>query len=157
MISDPIFLPIPEHPNYEIDTTGIVRNVKTGQVRKPRILKSSVRWYLEYQLGRAHCRAHRLLVSAIEQRPLTSDELVCHRDGNTFNNSPDNLRIGTAKQNALDKIASNTNGHKLRNSQVREIRRLAATRTRKQIALLFDISTSYVGKIIRRKAWFNLP
>jgi hypothetical protein len=150
---DPIFLPLPEHQDYEISTAGIVRNRKTGHVLKSRIQKSSCRYYVHCHIG----RIHRLLMSALSARPLARDELVRHRNGNTFDNEPVNLKVGSAQSNALDKIDSNTNGHRLRNSQVREIRRLAQTRTRREIGALFNISADHVGKIITRKRWNNLP
>jgi len=90
-------------------------------------------------------------------RVLQSHELVCHVDGYTFNNEIDNLIVGTARQNALDKIRSNTNGHKLRNQNIFEIRRLADSGlSPRKIAVMFNISVSHAAKIIRRKAWFNL-
>jgi len=151
--SEAVFLPIPGFPNHEISFSCVIRDIKTGHVLPHKLLKASCRFYERCTLG----LVHRVFMSAIFGRPLARDELVCHRNGNTFDNSPDNLRVGTAKSNSIDKISTNTNGKKLRNNQVREIRRLATTRTRRQIALMFNITPRYVGDIITGRSWFNLP
>lgn len=38
---------------------------------------------------------HRHVMSSLIGRPLTSDEVVHHKDGNTLNNHPDNLELHT--------------------------------------------------------------
>jgi hypothetical protein len=151
--SNQIFLPIPDLPNHEISISGDVRNKQTGHFLKLYIRKSSVRYYVLCYIG----RIHRLLMSALSGRTLSRQELVRHVNGDSFDNSPDNLKVGTARSNAIDKILSNTNGRLLRNSQIREIRRLAQTHTRREIALLFGVSAAHVGRIITRKRWSNLP
>lgn len=148
-----LFLPIPSHPNYEISLTGQVRNRKTGYVLKTRVHQASCRYYTSCAIG----LIHRLLMSAILGVPLTSTELVRHRNGNGFDNSPCNLVIGTAKQNSLDKIDTNTNGKILRNQDVREIRRLADRMTDRQLASRYRVSPGHIRSILKGQRWANLP
>jgi hypothetical protein len=42
--------------------------------------------------------AHRIIMAEILGRPLTSDEIVHHIDGNKRNNSPDNLELMTVSE-----------------------------------------------------------
>lgn len=43
---------------------------------------------------------HRLIAEAMIGRPLTSDEEVDHKDGNTLNNHPSNLQVIDAHEHA---------------------------------------------------------
>ena len=44
---------------------------------------------------------HRVVMEKLLGRPLTSDEIVHHKDGNIFNNSPDNLELMTRAGHAI--------------------------------------------------------
>jgi len=147
------FLPIPGHPHYEISLTGQVRNRRTGRILKNRVHCASCRWYRACSLG----LIHRLLMSAILGHCLTRHEWVRHKNGNTFDNSPCNLQLGTPKQNAVDRIASNTNGRALKNQDVRDIRALADTLPLARLAARYRVSMQHIKAIIARRAWANLP
>jgi hypothetical protein len=95
-------------------------------------------------------------MAAIWGRPLSRTEQVRHLDNDTLNNQPGNLAVGDAKANAADKLAHGTHGRVLTASHVREIRRLAATWTRKRIAHLFGVSAGHVGNILVGRCWANL-
>lgn len=147
-------LAIPMAPGYEVSIiTGVVRNATTKHILKEFPAKSSTRYYLCCGVG----RIHRLLLSALLGRVFEPWEHVHHINGDTFDNAPINLRLGSPKENSLDKILHNVNGRILRNSHVREIRRMAGFRTRHQLAAQFGISAGHVGSIIRRTRWANLP
>jgi hypothetical protein len=148
-----VFYCIPSRPNYEISADGVVRNARSGRVLMARPRQSAVRYYLVTSIG----RVHRLLAEALAGRTLQPHELVLHKNGEAFDNRPENLRIGTAAENSRDKIASNTNGRRLRNQDIRDLRALAPHRSRRELAAQFRISTSHVGAILTGRRWRNLP
>ena len=53
--------------------------------------------------GKRNLLEHRVVMEEMLGRPLTSDEVVHHRDGNRSNNSPDNLQLMTREQHDQDK------------------------------------------------------
>jgi HNH endonuclease len=145
---------IPAKPNHEIDLlTGTVREKTTHAIIPTYLFKAAIRLYSCCKFG----LVHRLVMSAAEGRILTTHEQVRHRDGDTFNNAVTNLSIGSPLDNARDKIASNTNGRKLHNAAVREIRLLAATMSRQAIGRRYGVTASHVGAIINRTRWNGLP
>lgn len=147
------FLPIPTHASHEISLCGHVRNRRTGYLLKTWVHQASSRYYVGCALG----LIHRLLMSAILGIPLASRELVRHVNGNTFDNSPHNLILGTALENARDRIDTNTNGKTLRNQDVREIRQLADRQTRQELARRYRVSAAHIGAILSGRRWKNLP
>lgn len=148
----PIYLPIPGFPKYEISTTGILRNARTHRKMKTRIQKSSCRYYVHCCLG----RVHRVLAAAVLGRWLAPHEQVQHLDGNAMCNDLNNLRVGNAADNARDKVLHGTNGRKLRNPDVREIRFLLQRATPKWIARQFGVTPGTVRAIRRGNLWGNL-
>jgi hypothetical protein len=96
-------------------------------------------------------------MAAIYGRSLTRSEHVRHLDNDTFNNRRSNLAVGDAKANAADRLANGTHGTVLTAGHVREIRRLAASWTRKRIARVFGVSAGHVGNILAGRCWANLP
>lgn len=147
------FYQIPSRPSYEISISGVVRNIVTGRVLVIAIRRSAVRYYQVTSIG----RVHRMLIEAVTGRMLLPHELVLHRNGNTFDNRLENLRIGSARDNARDRIISNTNGQKLRNQDVAEIRALASRLSRQQLANQYGVSRHHVNSILARRVWNNLP
>ena len=147
------YLPIPSHPSHEISLTGQVRNKKTGYLLKTYVHRASCRYYTSCAIG----LIHRLLMSAILGVKLARQELVRHANGNTFDNSPHNLILGTAQENALDRIATNSNGTKLRNQDIREIRHLADRQSRQELARRYRVSPAHIGAILSGRRWKNLP
>jgi hypothetical protein len=149
---DNIFLPIFGHPDYLISIrSGAIRHPNGSPVPQWLHRAGPRRFYLRCRFG----LVHRVLMSARLQRQLETPEQVQHQDGNTFNNSLENLRVGNALSNARDKIASNTNGRKLHNQDVREIRVLNLPPER--IAVMYGISAGHVEAILDGRRWFNLP
>jgi hypothetical protein len=47
---------------------------------------------------------HRVVMEKIIGRPLTSDEIVHHKDGNKRNNAPDNLEVMTRKEHIREHL-----------------------------------------------------
>jgi uncharacterized protein YtpQ (UPF0354 family) len=139
---------------YEISTTtAIIRNVNTHELLSVWNHKAAVRYYVKCKLG----LVHRVMMSALLSRDLLTREQVRHINGNPFDNSLDNLIIGNAKSNALDKIATNTNGHKLKNQDVRDIRRITTRSNIKLVARRYKITVGHIRNILAGRSWYNLP
>lgn len=56
-------------------------------------------------------RAHRLSMESVIGRRLESSEMVCHRCDNRACINPNHLYIGTAKDNAADRVARGPSTH----------------------------------------------
>lgn len=149
------FLEIPGYRNYYVDIlTSRVINKSTGRILSCLLHRGSCRLYLRCHLG----LVHRIIMSAWIGRSLLQGEQVRHLDGNGLNNNIENLRVGTAKSNALDRISSNSAGYKLKNQDVREIRILFVNGwSYERIASRFKVSRGHVYQICRGLRWSNLP
>ncbi len=88
---------------------------------------------------------------------------VLHYDGNPLNNSLENLRWGTRKENCADAIRHGTLGEargerhgmsKLTEDDVMQIRDLRALGlTQREIGYLFGVNQSQINRILRGKRW----
>ncbi len=91
---------------------------------------------------------------------------VLHYDGNPLNNSLENLRWGTRKENFADAKRHGTLGEakgerhgrsKLTEDDVMQIRDLGALGlTQREIGDLFGVSQKQIGHILRGKYWQHL-
>lgn len=82
-----------EHNGY------ILRHWRTFSPKERKILGSM---FLKYHKNGKYILEHRAIVALREGRELQSDEFVRHLDGNRKNNSPNNLLLGTPKDNTGD-------------------------------------------------------
>ena len=104
-----------EFTNYEISSTGLVRNKTTQCISKPCINKIS--GYLQTGLWQKPYRktiaVHRLLALLFIEN-IDNKELVDHVNGNKTDNRLDNIRWVSQSENAMNsKIRShNTSGYK---------------------------------------------
>ncbi len=109
---------------------------------------------------RAHCLAF-ILTYDIDITGLC----VLHRCDNPPCCNPDHLFLGTDRDNSNDKVAKNrqsqgeTHGTaKLNKIQVAQIRWLYNTGnyTQKQLAFMFYVDSSHIGKIVRNECWKDI-
>lgn len=68
--------------------------------------------------------AHKMVALAFHGVPPLRDPEVCHADGNPMNNAPENLRWGTASDNAADRVRHGSCSRE-RNGRTRVTPRLA--------------------------------
>ena len=91
------------YPNYEINRDGIVLNIETGRILK--VSKNGKR-YLQVSLchnGVALTKLiHRLVGAAFIQNP-EGKSSIDHIDGNKMNNSLENLRWATIREQSQNK------------------------------------------------------
>ena len=128
-----------------------------GVVLRTRWVQSAHRWYLHVRIRRKSRRVHRLVMAAPLGRPLALHEHVRHLDGDPgHNNALVNLALGTARDNARDKIRHNCNGRVLRNADVREIRHLVPRMGARAVALRYGVTPGHVRMIASGRRWGGL-
>ncbi|ATN90230.1 HNH endonuclease [Gordonia phage Lennon] len=103
---------------YEASTLARIRSIKRGRVRI--LTQRTVGRYAVVMItldGKyAPRNVHRLVALAFHGTPPTPRHQVCHADGDGLNNTPGNLRWGTALDNADDmrRHGRHRNGRKAR-------------------------------------------
>ena len=151
-----------EFPNYEISQNGVIYNRYTGRILKPGLDTCGYPKVTLQKDKKAYTRLiHRLVLETfIGPRPKGKE--CCHNNGNPADNRLENLRWDTRKNNTLDSVRHGThpcgekNGYaKLNELQVRIIQRLLkfGELTHKEIAGVFDVYRTTIGRINSRKTW----
>lgn len=160
---------------YEASSEGEIRSVPRlgndgrrtygGKVIKPRpvtggylAVTPSVRNKVLYR------KVARLVCEAFHGPPPTPSHHAAHRDGNRQNNRPENLRWLTGSENEADKIAHGTAllgerapAAKLSDGDVVKIRNLLADgATQLQVAQMFGVSQSCIGRINTGESWRHI-
>lgn len=110
------------------------------------------------QVNRENCYIHHLVLEAfVGPRPKGFD--TRHLDGDNTNNRLGNIKYGTKKENAADKVLHGTSprnrGHFLTPDVVRAIR--ADTRKYREIAADIGLSMSMISGIKNGYRWAYLP
>lgn len=159
---------------YEVSTFGRVRALfntinkryKAGRILKPLHAHDGyVRVALFKHFGcKAKYRSIHSLVLEAFKGPRPTGSQSRHLDGNTGNNSVDNLKWGTASENAQDAMrhgtfifGENNPFSKLTNAQVIEIRKLRDSGVPcAAVGQQFSVSASTAWLIGKRKSWKHL-
>jgi hypothetical protein len=101
------WLPIPDHPGYEVSDQGRVRSYRDRQGHRqaePRILAPlTVKGYQQIKLGRAHQMKVHVLVLMAFVGPRPRGMQACHRGDDPSNNALSNLRWATSRENWNDR------------------------------------------------------
>jgi HNH endonuclease len=104
------------------------------------------------------CKVHRLVAEAFFGKPQNNTAMVCHKDGDPLNNTPENLYWGDARSNGADAIVHgrvqigerNVNA-KLTPEMVRAIRRDVRTST--IAAPEYGVAASTFCRIKKGRSW----
>lgn len=168
---------------YEVSNMGRVRSRRHAKVKEgepipdyiaPKLLSQSpnrlgyMRVYLYRSDGKGPAKkvtkyVHTLVLEAF--MGVAPQRHQCrHLSGCPSDNRLINLRWGTSRENAADKIRHGTiqrgekhRFSKLKEDQVREIRRMAARHiSYAEIAAKFNVGTSTVGRVVRRTGWAHV-
>lgn len=164
MITAPRFVAVPGFPGYAVSDHGDVISWKRGWFKFVSLVDAG-KGYLRVGLSRNDKQELRLVHSLVlsvfdSERP--DGMQVRHLNGNQQDNRIDNLKWGTAKENAEDRDRHGTTAHnggekcnlsKLNNEIVRQIR--MASGTHREIAVRFGVSQPTVTRIIRGETWKN--
>jgi NUMOD4 motif/HNH endonuclease len=177
---------IPGFPEYEVSNLGRVKSLsrisrrkRNGFTTKEKLLKGNiqtleqrkrayrrVRVTLTDRDGKRHYEkvAHLVLMAFVGPKPAGMWSL--HGDGNSLNNTLDNLRWGTAKENRADSVRHETatrpprligenhpNTH-LRREDIEEIRSFRKTHgVLAKLARRFSTSSTTILRIRQNKVW----
>ena len=112
-MTDNEFKQIPDFPEYEINTLGVVRNINTKKISKPHL---TFRGYEKYHLKSPNGRfkaalTHRLLMNTFKPNDDANTLTIDHVDGDKRNNSLSNLEWVTAQENIHRAALQGKYGH----------------------------------------------
>ena len=158
-------------PGYEVSDEGRVRNWNQGgrpakvkkwrETPKPVSLVRQSSGHMKVWLGHKTARwVHRLVAIAFIG-PSPNGMQVAHNDGDPSNNSVQNLRWATPKENCADKrrhgthlVGSDCNRSRLTTEDVRHI--LSDPTPPKLIAAQFGVSPQTIWNIRAGRTWAHL-
>lgn len=144
-----MFKQIPHYPNYEVNESGFVRNVKTGHTMKwidnGKGYKS-VKLYNEHTPKGRLCLVHRLVLSTFDPQ---QDKDVNHIDGNKSNNHLSNLEWVSKSQNTQHAHKTGLFKNKLSIKDVIQIKWMCknTNKSNGEIGHIFGVRHSTVWKI----------
>lgn len=158
---------------YQASTAGRIRSLdrsiatKTGNRKYPgRVLTPTFSregyFYVDLSVAGNKDRrsVHRLVFETFEG-VIPNDLQIRHLDGDQKNNNLSNLLLGTAKENAADRLrhgkglrGSKHPKSKLREFQIPQI--LSDPRTHAEIAASFGVSKSLIANIKSGRAWKHM-
>lgn len=171
-VCEKVWKTIPDFSDYEVSSVGEVRSWKPLRnfaplPKEPRLLSQKTDKYgykavrLFNDVGSKYVCVHRLVAGAfygIEPAGL----VVRHLDGNKWNNSVENLRWGTPKENSADSLKHGTrrfgekiNTAKLTEKEVMAIRGPAVGDNYSSLARRYKVTPSTIRNIILGKTWTN--
>lgn len=159
---------IADYPAYEISNRGDVRRALPPRLRGANTVGKVLKWnvsktghslvHLSTENGRKALSVHRAVLEAFVGPAPSAKHVAAHNDGNPLNNSVENLRWATMRENHADKAAHGTllqgESHprrKLSAQQVNEIR--SCQDTQKVIAARYGIAQGTVHKIKSGQRW----
>ncbi|MDJ0489126.1 HNH endonuclease [Rhodococcus qingshengii] len=163
--------PVRDFPGYEVDRQGAVWSCVhnwRGYGRRQITPTTDTYGYAKVRLSingkRTKVPVARLVAEAFHGLRPTPDHQICHVDGNKLNNRAENLRWGTAKENAADRDSHGTTARgerdgfaKLTDSKVKEIRRLTADGVPgARIAPLMGVDKATIYRIQRGEGWTHV-
>lgn len=88
---------IPFEDLYEVSTTGLVRNIKTGRIKSQRLDRYGYNRVTLYPSSKTYT-IHRLVMLTF--KPDEKNENINHIDGDKTNNNIDNLEWCTVSHNS---------------------------------------------------------
>lgn len=149
---------IPFEPNYEVSTTGLVRNKKTQKVLAL-LNRDKVDHYLRVHLSRKKYLVHRLVMLTFD--PDNEKDVVNHKDENKHNNNIDNLEWMTRSENVIFSIQKNNRygenscSNKLSRSDVYEIK-YNINLDHSKTARLYNVHRQTIRDIRNGKRWSDV-
>lgn len=151
---------------YQVSNFGRIRNKKTGCLLQPYVTGKGYKTnkgYMTIRIKGKQRKVHRLVAEAFIPN-CNNFPQVNHIDGNTRNNSVDNLEWCTAKENVahslkmgLHAVGENVKNAKLTTEQVAKIREtyICGDKTygAKPLARKYGVSPATIKNIVNMKKW----
>ncbi len=154
--------PISFAPGYQVRDGGDVYSCLVSQYRKPTMSRKCGYFWVNLVIG-GKLKAFFVhgLVLEVFGGPRPDGMQVCHNDGDKLNNFVSNLRWGTARDNALDRVKHGTAPvgernpkAKLKKEDIPEIFRLYREGLGKdEIASRYGVTWQNVNAILKRWTW----
>ncbi len=143
---------------YEVSDRGRVRSIRRERLL---VLTPDKEGYLCVTFsvrGRHWCKkVHRLVLETFGG-PCPQGQQCRHLDGDRLNNAPDNLKWGTSKEDAADRLrhgvhplGERVGNAKLSDAKVRMI--LESKAPAKELAKMFGVAYTLIDKVRRREIW----
>ena len=166
--------PCPEFVTiYEVSSKGRVRRkrpatgTRIGKILKPWMNKGRPAVKLSVRCVTTNKLVHQLICEAWHGACPSSRHQVAHWDGNTKNNTPNNLRWATQKENEDDKKRHGRYKHapqgsrhkdaKLSEADIPKIRNLNTIGiSTNQIAKQFNVSWPCINRILKKRGWTHV-
>jgi len=143
--------------SYEVSDLGRVRSLPRNGTRREIVILRAFRDCTGYhrvnlrRIGIVQRGVHQLVAAAfIGPRP--KGMMVCHWDGDCGNAALENLRYGTAKENAADRQRHGKYG-KLSLREAREIKLLGRRMTQSALGEKFGVSRSTIRRYLRSESY----
>ena len=162
MSTNEIWKPISGYENnYEISSIGKVRNIKSKRILKNGLAKGYRLAQLSKNGQRKFITIHRLVACTFLGY---QEGVLRHLDGNKLNNAVENLRFGTAKENAEDRDRHGTTrrgeNHSravLSNEIVLRIREMASDGLGPtKIGSILNMNKARVCEVVSRRTWKHI-
>lgn len=159
---------VESRPAYAVSSFGRVRRevsgkgAKVGKILKQLVEKRKYSNYISVNLGQGkHWSVHVLVCSAFHGSKPSPQHEVAHWDGNGENNTPNNLRWATRKENKADQVRHGRINRgslhgcaKLDEQAVQIIRqRLKNGERQTAIAKDFSVNSTTIHQIKRKTKW----
>ena len=162
-MKDEVFKKITVCENYSISNYGRVRNDIRNTFLSPRKLRGYERVSLWYNNKANDHRIHRLVAQEFIENKENKQE-VNHKNGIRNDNRVVNLEWVTGEENVdhkkkvlnqCDTFKGNNNGNStLTEKNVIDIR--MSTLSRKELAEIYNVSATQIGRIITKKLWTHI-
>ena len=141
-------------PDFEISNFGIVRNIKTGKIKKGvfQYTKTGAKWRQRVQLtneyGVSNHTIHKLVMNAFSKN-LENKPTIDHIDRDPFNNRLDNLRWATHKEQMDNKAGFRLSVNKIHIKDLENILAEGSKVNIKEISEIYNLSPRVLKLLIR--------
>lgn len=158
---------------YQVSNLGRVRSLdrKVKAIRNKKLeyrrykgqilklnLKPAIGYYsvvLQKRGYRDERSVHHIVLETFKQIKPKGKE-CCHGDGNKTNNKLSNLRWGTRRENAADRIRHGGQRCKLKNKDIPEIRDLKGKLSSRKVGKFFNVNGHAISDIWTGKFWSHV-
>ena len=142
---------------YFINKLGEVLSIFSGYAKPRKWAITKLGYARVWLIGSGHKRVHRLVAETYLHKPANKD-IINHKDGNTLNNSVDNLEWCTTQENlqhARQVLGRTSTPHKkLEAGQIKEIKNLLKDgKSHVEIARIYNVARSTITAINIGKSW----
>jgi hypothetical protein len=157
-----LFCPIKGYEDrYKIAKDGRVLSISNGKNKGDIIMKPSKEGggYLRINLRKngntTQVKIHRLVANAFIPNP-NNYPVINHIDGNRINNTIENLEWCTHKYNLNNAFLERKRINRLSEEKAIEILKLKGIKTYREIAEMYNISSSAIYFIFSKRSWQHI-